>query len=484
MFLTAVYFILILPTLGKFRLLGLDEAHYAAIAGHAVFDGHWLPLYWKGAPFIDKPPFFIWIQALLLKIAGTPLEWPVRLPALISACVMWYYFILIAWRLSGSSAAAAALFVLGAFQKHSILYARCGTLDMALLACLMAAVWNLSQVFEKDSGDGANRKLLYAGLWCAGAVLIKSWFGFVLFIPAAAVLILSRPWPFKAGALKNFFLPPVIAMACWFVYSALVSGTGALKFEFGYNTLGRLSGGGLAELLQGKPLTSWIFWSALFSSGAASLWPALLPGISCWLRVSTSEPGRFIEMLVLAFLLFWSAFIYLLIVPYINYFLPMIPLGCLAIGVWINYMGNRSSIFVLAAVSITGIAAAFGRIGDSTIFILSAVLAVFAVLTCKKEKASLPVIILLMIWALFTAAGSINFIIRPPDQHAKLAAFARQSVLPERNHEIIWSGDPMIAQVMEFYSGYKVREEKEYPSNLQVPAFIRNSDGSFNMIYP
>ncbi|OPZ63963.1 MAG: hypothetical protein BWY84_00818 [Candidatus Aerophobetes bacterium ADurb.Bin490] len=122
-------------------------------------------------------------------------------------------------------------------------------------------------------------------------------------------------------------------------------------------------------------------------------------------------------------------------------------------------------------------------IGDSIVFILSSVLAVFAVLSCKKEKASIPVIAVLSVWALFTAAGSINFIIRPPDQHAKLAAFARQSVLPERNHEIIWSGDPMIAQVMEFYSGYYVHEKKENTSDLHVPEFAKNSDGSFVMIY-
>jgi len=481
--LVLAYFICLAPTLNSFRLLGLDEAHYAAIARHAAFNGHWLPLYWKGAPFFEKPPIYIWLQAVLLNASGTTAEWPIRLPALIAACVMWYYFILLAWKLSGSTFVACSFFVLGAFQKHAILFARCGTFDMPLLACLLAAVWELSMAFEEGTKKPGHN-LLFAGLWCSAAVLLKTWFGLSLFIPAVAALGLKRPWPFKKKSLAGFFIPPVITIITWFIFSAMVNGSGTLGFEFGHNTIGRVMNGGLSEIIHGQPLSVWVFWGAIFTAGMASIWPALVPAIGVFIRTCSSEPGGFARFFLLAFFLAWTTLIYLFINPSINYFLPMLPLSCLAVAAWYAYAGGIMAGAVFITAAIVSLSFASDRINETAAFLLSLDIMPAAVLLCKKEKPKVWVTAAIAAWAVFAAAGSIKYIIHPVDQNAGLAAFAKENKAKSRNETVIWSGDPMVAQVIDFYSGYNVKEVKEYPSKLIYPAIICLPDGSYRLIKP
>ncbi|MCE5299418.1 MAG: glycosyltransferase family 39 protein [Spirochaetia bacterium] len=477
------YFILLLPTLNSFRLLSLDEANYGAIAARAAFDGEWLPLVWKGGPFYDKPPFFIWIQALLLKAAGTTAEWPVRLPALASACIMWFYFILLAWRLSKSAAAASAIFVLGAFQKHSILYARCGTLDMALLACLMAAAWELSQAFEKGTEDPAGNIRL-AGLWCSAAVLIKTWFGLALLVPAAAALYFVRPWPFKPREIWHLFIPPFLALLCWFVFGTIVSGVNTIGFEMGNNTFGRISGGGLSELFSGKSISAFAFWAAVFIGGTGYLWPALPAAAAAWGRCALGKKENFTSLMLFIFLAVWMVFIYLFITPYINYFLPVIPLSCLAIAAWAGNAGTPIAVFVFAAAPVISLAYGSGRIGGTTAFILSVVLAVSAVATIKKSGGKAVVTGILIVWAVISAASAAGFVISPPDQNGKLAEFVKYNGPGKRNSAVIWAGDPIEAQVMEFYAGWRVSVEKQIPDKSDVPVVVRNTGGGYAVIEP
>jgi 4-amino-4-deoxy-L-arabinose transferase-like glycosyltransferase len=60
--LAVVYFLALLPWLGKNRLLGLDESMYADIVLSEARDNHWWPMMFHGEPFWDKPPLIFWLQ--------------------------------------------------------------------------------------------------------------------------------------------------------------------------------------------------------------------------------------------------------------------------------------------------------------------------------------------------------------------------------------------------------------------------------------
>ncbi len=470
-----IYFIVILPGIFKHRLLGLDEAQYAAIAGHAAFDGHWLPLEWKGKPFYDKPPFFIWVQAIFLKIAGKPAEWPIRLPALVSACVMWFYFILLIWHITKDIKIAVMIFLLTAFQKHSILYARSGTLDMALLACIMAVCRELAIALEEKNG----KRLINAGIWCSAAVLIKTWFAFAVFFPALAILILDKN-DFKKKEILFFFILPVITMTAWIFFNAFIISKDSLNFEFGYNTSGRISGGGLAQIISGKEFLNWQYWTAIISSGAKELFPIAVVAFTALF----SKFGLFssFEKFIFIFFSFWFIFLFFIITPYINYILPLFVLAGLIIAIFFKYDWGKNGIAILALTIILTFLLQSGLINDITCFIFSFVNGILFIFTGAKDGFKKPAFYLLVMLVIITIIANFNFILKQPDQNKKLAEFAIKNEDSSRKGKVIWVGDPMKAQILEFYSGFRVIEETQYPLKSEYPLVIELPDGNYKMI--
>ena len=79
---------LLLPTLGRFRLLDADELTHARVALEAAVQGHWFPLTLGGLPWPEKPPLLIWLSAVTMKLLG-PTElavrlWPAQEPELLA----------------------------------------------------------------------------------------------------------------------------------------------------------------------------------------------------------------------------------------------------------------------------------------------------------------------------------------------------------------------------------------------------------------
>jgi 4-amino-4-deoxy-L-arabinose transferase-like glycosyltransferase len=70
--------------LGYLSLLDPDEAHYAQLTREMMRSRHWLVPLLDGAPLIDKPAFFHWLQGLSIGLLGET-EFAVRLPSALAA---------------------------------------------------------------------------------------------------------------------------------------------------------------------------------------------------------------------------------------------------------------------------------------------------------------------------------------------------------------------------------------------------------------
>ncbi|CAN5832520.1 glycosyltransferase family 39 protein [soil metagenome] len=80
----AIVWIVVFWRLGYPTLLDPDEAHYAQLTREMLQSHHWLVPMLDGAPFIDKPVLFHWLQGLSIWILGES-EFAVRLPSALAA---------------------------------------------------------------------------------------------------------------------------------------------------------------------------------------------------------------------------------------------------------------------------------------------------------------------------------------------------------------------------------------------------------------
>jgi len=73
------YLILFLPFVGTVPLFDWDEINFAEAAREMIVTGDWLNVQIGFEPFWEKPPLFIWLQAICMTLVGVN-EFAARLP--------------------------------------------------------------------------------------------------------------------------------------------------------------------------------------------------------------------------------------------------------------------------------------------------------------------------------------------------------------------------------------------------------------------
>jgi 4-amino-4-deoxy-L-arabinose transferase-like glycosyltransferase len=115
-----------------------DEAHYAQLTREMLRAGSWLVPTLNGAPFIDKPILFHWLQALAFKFLGES-ELAAGLPSALAALVLFGITALLGRRLMSHSEGERAWLMLATVPATFVL-SRIGYLDMLFTACLFGAI--------------------------------------------------------------------------------------------------------------------------------------------------------------------------------------------------------------------------------------------------------------------------------------------------------------------------------------------------------
>jgi 4-amino-4-deoxy-L-arabinose transferase-like glycosyltransferase len=126
-FLIVIGAVLLIPGLGKVHLLDWDEINFAESAREMLVSGDWLTVQIGFEPFWEKPPVFIWLQALCMRIFGIG-EFAARLPNAIFGILTLLTVYRIGRKIHGESFGKWwALAYLGSILPH--LYARSGIID-------------------------------------------------------------------------------------------------------------------------------------------------------------------------------------------------------------------------------------------------------------------------------------------------------------------------------------------------------------------
>lgn len=187
--LSLFYLILFLPFLGHVHLFDWDEINFAEAAREMIASGDWLNVQINFEPFWEKPPLFLWLQALSMQIFG-PSEFAARLPNVLIGWVtiMALYFIGLK-HFSRQTGILAVLLYLGALTPH--LYFRSGIIDPLFNLLIFFSIYQLI-IAEKK-----NIHFLLSGIMLGLAVLTKG--------PVAILIVGLSGLVYQLVYKKNFY---------------------------------------------------------------------------------------------------------------------------------------------------------------------------------------------------------------------------------------------------------------------------------------
>lgn len=213
--------LLFVPFLGAVHLFDWDEINFAECAREMLVTGDYFSVKINFQPFWEKPPVFIWMQALSMNIFGVN-EFAARLPNAIAGCITLLVFFNIGRKLMDEKFGLIwTLVYAGSFLPH--FYFKSGIIDPWFNLFIFCGIYffilfSNSNNPQSDTNNKSTRLLLFSALFIGLSILTKG--------PAAIVifgLCIAVYW-----AIKRF--QPFISFTQISIYAAAVAFVGGLWF--------------------------------------------------------------------------------------------------------------------------------------------------------------------------------------------------------------------------------------------------------------
>lgn len=227
----AISALLFLPGLGAVHLFDWDEINFAEIAREMVVTDHWAQPQIDYLPFHEKPPLFIWFQALSMTVFGVG-EFAARLPNALCGMLTLLVLYRIGDQLRGKVFGMLwVLAYLGSILPH--LYFRSGIIDPWFNLFMFLGLHAIITLIHRDPSRPAGalnaRSDLYvwlAGLFLGLAVLTKGPVG--LLIPGltmAAYWVVGRFKPYlRWRRIGIMALATILTIGTWALVDLLRNG--------------------------------------------------------------------------------------------------------------------------------------------------------------------------------------------------------------------------------------------------------------------
>ncbi len=228
---TLVSGLLFIPFLGKVHLFDWDEINFAECAREMLVTGDYSRVQLNFQPFWEKPPLFIWLQALSMKLLGVN-EFAARLPDAICGIVTLNLIYSIGRKMYDHR--FGLLWVLayaGSFLPF--LYFKSGIIDPWFNLFIFLSVYNLIQWFNNNVPDKISKRPIYAGIFGGLAVLTKGPVALLIIgiTMTAAWLLLKIKLFSNIKNLLLFIFTLLLTGFSWFIFEIL-SGHADVVKEF------------------------------------------------------------------------------------------------------------------------------------------------------------------------------------------------------------------------------------------------------------
>lgn len=168
-----------IPFIGNCPLFDWDEVNFAECAREMVVSGDYSHVQLNYRPFWEKPPFFIWMQALCMNVFGVN-EFAARFPNAVCSIVSLISIYLIGKKFHSQKFGIAWAFLYGASLLPHI-YFKSGIIDPWFNLFIFLSVYQCLLFLNNPNGKKEILNSLLAGFFLGLAVLTKG--------PAALVIV-------------------------------------------------------------------------------------------------------------------------------------------------------------------------------------------------------------------------------------------------------------------------------------------------------
>ncbi|PBQ33623.1 glycosyl transferase [Sphingobacteriaceae bacterium] len=220
-----------IPFIGNCPLFDWDEVNFAECAREMVVSGDYSHVQLNFRPFWEKPPFFIWMQALSMNLFGVN-EFAARFPNAICSIVS-----LISIYLIGKKFHSQKFGLLWAFLYAASLlphmYFKSGIIDPWFNLFIFLSVYQCLLFLNNPQGKKEILNALFAGLFLGLAVLTK---GPAALVIVALTLLSYFIWNRQLKLLLSkpfliFVATTLLVSGSWFLIE-LAKGNGKIIEEF------------------------------------------------------------------------------------------------------------------------------------------------------------------------------------------------------------------------------------------------------------
>ncbi|MFH1159395.1 MAG: glycosyltransferase family 39 protein [bacterium] len=220
--------ILFFPFLGRVHLFDWDEINFAECAREMIVSGNYSMVQIDFLPFWEKPPLFIWMQVLSMKLWGIN-EYAARFPN--ALCGVFTLAILF---LIGSRVKSERLGILWvATYMCSVLpflYFKSGIIDPWFNLFIFLSIYAM---FEYMQSSGRWKGVGWSSLSAAFlglAILTKGPVAGIIWLLTVIVLIIVRRFrfPFHGAAIAGFVITLILVGGSWFFLIAIQGNTATI----------------------------------------------------------------------------------------------------------------------------------------------------------------------------------------------------------------------------------------------------------------
>jgi 4-amino-4-deoxy-L-arabinose transferase-like glycosyltransferase len=209
--------VLFIPFLGRVHLFDWDEINFAESAREMIVTGDYLTVQINFVPFWEKPPLFIWMQVLSMKIFGIN-EFAARFPNAICGIVTLVLLYGIGKRLFNNKFGLIWVMVY-AGSVLPFFYFKSGIIDPWFNLFIFLGVYFFILYSHQELGEAKWLQALLSGFFIGLGVLTKGPVAFLIFAITAFVLLIIRRFKvkFTFSHLALFGVALVLTGGLWFI---------------------------------------------------------------------------------------------------------------------------------------------------------------------------------------------------------------------------------------------------------------------------
>jgi len=217
--------LLFIPNLGLVHLFDWDEINFAESAREMIVSGNYSQVQINFNPFWEKPPLFIWMQVVSMKIFGIN-EFAARFPnAVFGVLTLVYIFNFAKSVFKGHIANWWVLAYLGAITPH--FYFKTGLIDPVFNFFIFISVVQIYEAFKKYSLNlNSNINFFKAGVFTGVAILCKGPVALLIILLLIFSIVVSKRmvWFFSIGNILLYGFTILIVTSVWFLPETIANG--------------------------------------------------------------------------------------------------------------------------------------------------------------------------------------------------------------------------------------------------------------------